>query len=77
MGIILERSFTEKSREYLVLKQQYLSSTFVASLVGYFLYGNGDKYGSFCVNMTNFPYAEVQNLTAGKSSVVVVVCSVV
>ena len=61
--IILERSFKEKSREYIVLKQQFASSIGLGAVIGYFMWGNGTDYGGFCMTMANGVFPEIANLT--------------
>jgi ABC-type multidrug transport system ATPase subunit len=62
--IILLRAFQEKFRDVESLQRQFGSCVLSSTLIGYFLWSQGDDYGGYCLNMVNLPYAQVSNFIA-------------
>jgi len=62
--LILLRAFQEKFRDFESLKRQFGSCILVSTVIGYFLWSQGDDFGDYCLNMTLTPYNQVANLIA-------------
>jgi ABC-type multidrug transport system ATPase subunit/ABC-type multidrug transport system permease subunit len=62
-GIVIERAFFVKSREFQVLRKSFGASVVLGLFFGYFLW-NAGNFGDYCMSMVQIPYPLVTTLAA-------------
>lgn len=62
-GIVIERAFFVKFREFQVLRKSFSASVVLGLFFGYFLW-NAGNFGDYCLSMVQIPYPLVTTLAA-------------
>lgn len=62
-GIVIERAFYVKFREFEVLRKSFVASIVLGLFFGYFLWDAGN-FGGYCLSMVQIPYPLVTTLAA-------------
>ena len=63
LGVVLERAFVVKIREYDAIKRGLGGSIFVAVVVGYLQFQIG-SFGQYTMSLISYPYVNTSNVTA-------------